>query len=271
MLIDTHCHLNLLVDYTFEAPITDATLLKAQGIIDEAACVGVTTLINVGTSLIESHNSIALAKHYPHLFASVGIHPNDLKDDWHNNLNEIEQLLEKKKENKIVAIGECGLDAHYPDYNLAHQKDAFARHIELSIEYDLPLVIHTRDVKDETLRCLEPYKDTGIKGTIHCFSEDLSFAEKAISYGFVLGIGGTITYPKNSILREVVKTVGIEHIILETDTPFLPPQPFRGQKNHPRAIAFIAQYLAELLELPFDRVAQKTTENAVKIFGENIR
>lgn len=269
MLVDTHCHLNLVVNYAFDVPLSQADLEKAQSVIEEAERHDVTRILNVGTSLIESLNSIELAKRYKNVSASIGIHPNDLTDTWKDDLTTLSKLLAQKKELKILAIGECGLDTHYPDYNLPRQKEAFARHIELALEHDLAIIVHTRDAPEETLRCLEPYKSQGMRGTIHCFSEDLPFAQEAISYGFVLGLGGTITYPKNKILREVAQMVGLEHIILETDAPFLPPQIIRGQKNHPRYIQPIAHYLAELLEASYDEVAQKTTENALRVFRMN--
>ncbi len=266
MLVDTHCHLNLVVNYAFEVPLSAADLEKAHAFIEEAEQYDVTRILNVGTSLIESLNSIELAKKYKSVFASVGIHPNDLTLTWHEDLAKLSNLLSQKEELKVLAIGECGLDTHYPDYNLPRQKEAFARQIELALEHDLAIVVHSRDAPEETLRCLEPYKKQGMRGTIHCFSEDLAFAQEAISYGFALGLGGTLTYPKNKVLREVAQTVGLEHIILETDAPFLPPQIIRGQKNHPRYIRTIAQYLAELLDKSYEEVATKTTANAFRIF-----
>jgi TatD DNase family protein len=266
MLIDTHCHLNLLVDYSFDKPLTKEGIENAQTILDEAAELDVLRFLNVGTSLIESLNCIELAKRYDHIYASVGIHPNDLNDTWRTDIEELSEILKQKNELKITAIGECGLDKHYPGYNLPRQIEAFKKQIDLSLEYDLSLVIHTRDAGPETLEVLEEYKDAGLRGTIHCFSEDLHFAQKALSYGFVLGIGGTITYPKNSHLREVVKTVGLDHIILETDAPFLPPQVMRGKKNHPKYIKLIAEYVADLLEVPYEKVAQKTTTKAMELF-----
>ncbi len=265
MLIDTHCHLNLLVDYSFDKPLTQDDLNNAQIFLDEAAAYGVTRLLNVGTSLIESINCIELAKQYKQIYACIGIHPNDLSDIWQDDLAQLTTFLDKKEELKITAIGECGLDKHYPDYNLPRQQEAFKKQIELSLAYDLPLVIHTRDAGPETLEILKDYK--GLRGTIHCFSEDLQFAQEAISYGFVLGIGGTITYKKNNHLREVVQTVGLDHIILETDAPFLPPQIIRGKKNHPKYIKTIADYIANLLEVSFEEVAKKTSDKARTLFN----
>lgn len=265
MLIDTHCHLNIMVKETFDTPLTLADLAKAQEIVTEAEGAGISTILNVGTSLIESQNCIELARLIPEVYAAIGIHPNDLTNSWKDDLAKLADTLTQKESLKIVAIGECGLDKHYPDYNLVRQQDAFKAQIELALLHDLPLVVHTRDAGEETLRCLEPY--SGLRGTIHCFSEDLSFAQQAISWGFVLGIGGTITYPKNNQLRDVVKKAGIERIILETDAPFLPPQVIRGKQNHPKYILAIAEYLAQLLEIPFETVASRTSSNVKRIFN----
>ena len=265
MLIDTHCHLNIMVKETFDTPLTPADLSKVPAIITEAEEAGISAILNVGTSLIESQNCIQLAQLIPQVYAAIGIHPNDLTPTWKDDLSQLAHTLTQKEPLKIVAIGECGLDKHYPDYNLVRQQDAFRAQIELALLHNLPLVIHTRDAGEETLRCLEPY--SGLRGTIHCFSEDLSFAQQAISWGFVLGIGGTITYPRNNQLREVVKKIGIEQLILETDAPFLPPQVIRGKQNHPKYIYDIAEYLAHLLEIPFETVATRTSGNVKRIFN----
>jgi len=168
----------------------------------------------------------------------------------------------------IVAVGECGLDYHYPDYHKQRQKDAFKAQIEQALENNLPLIVHTRDAGDDTLTCLAEFKNESLRGVIHCFSEDQAFADYVINeLGFSIGIGGTVTYPNNNRLREVVKTVGLPAIVLETDAPFLPPQIIRGKKNHPKHIRDIATFVAELLETDLDTVAQTTTNNARTLFG----
>ena len=153
-----------------------------------------------------------------------------------------------------------------PQYNIEQQKDGFKYQIELALENDLALVVHTRDAGEETLYCLEPYKDQGLRGTIHCFSENLTFAQQTLEWGFVLGIGGTVTYPKNDLLRSVVQAVGIESIILETDAPFLPPQIIRGKQNNPAQVRTIALYLADLLNLSLEEISNATTKNVQRIF-----
>ncbi len=267
MLVDTHCHMNMMVKEAFDRPLTNEEVAKASSIIHQATLQEVTTIINIGTSLVESLNCIALAQKYDNVYATIAIHPNDLTADWKKDFKELERLVQNKEQNKIVGIGECGLDYHYPDYDKQRQYDAFKAQIELALEYNLALVVHTRDAHDETLKSLEEFKGQISRGIIHCFSEGQTFADYATSWGFALGIGGTLTYPKNNALREVFKNVSLEQIVLETDAPFLPPQSMRGKQNSPANIKMIAQYLADLRNESFETVAQKTTNNAYKIFN----
>ncbi|NRB21627.1 TatD family hydrolase [Candidatus Dependentiae bacterium] len=266
MLIDTHCHINMIVKKEFDIPISQDNFLQAKKIISQANESGVKHIINVGTSLIESKNCVALARDNASVYATVGIHPNDCTPEWKKDIEKIKQLIKKKEENKIVGIGEVGLDKHYPDYNLARQKDALKTQIDLALENDLALVIHTRDAYDETLRSLEEYKNDIDRGIVHCFSEDLTFAKQVIEWGFSIGIGGTVTYPKNNTLREVVEYVDLNTMVLETDAPFLPPQSMRGQTNYPSYIPIIAQYIAQLKNESLESVAHETTSNAQRIF-----
>ncbi|MGC2310087.1 MAG: TatD family hydrolase [Candidatus Babeliaceae bacterium] len=266
MLIDTHCHMNMMVKNSFDTPLTAEMFPFVQKIVLEAQKEDVCQIINIGTSIIESQNCITLAQKFPPVFATIGIHPNDVQPNWKKDFPTLQKWATEKEAHKIVGIGECGLDFHYPAYDLQRQKDAFKAQIELALEHDLALVVHTRDAHDETLHVLQEYEKHALRGTIHCFSEDISFAQQSIAWGFVLGIGGIITYPKNDQLREVVKTVGIEKIILETDAPFLPPQIIRGKQNHPVYIRVIADYCAQLLKIDFEKVASITTNNAQRIF-----
>src|ERR1700735_340266 len=188
MLIDTHCHINTIVKKEFDIPLSQSMIHAAQPIIAQAESKGVTTIINVGTSLIESTNCIQLAQEYASCFATIGIHPNDCTEDWRSDLQQIAAYAQKSAQLKVVAIGECGLDFHYPDFNLQRQKDAFKMQIELALEHDLALIVHTRDAGDETLRMLEEFKGQIKRGLIHCFSENQSFANTAIEWGYALGI-----------------------------------------------------------------------------------
>lgn len=266
MLIDTHCHINMMIKKTFDTKITPDHLQLAAPIIDEASARGVAHIINVGTSVIESFNCIQLARQYVPIHAAVGIHPNDCTQTWHSDFQEIKNFVKDLKKNKIVAIGETGLDKHYPNTNLDRQKDAFRAQIDLALEQNLALIVHTRDARDETLAALEEYRGQISRGIIHCFSEDQEFANEVIAMGFVIGLGGAITYPKNEYLREIARTVPLDKIVLETDAPFLPPQNIRGKQNSPAQIRTIAEYIADLRGISFDEVARQTTANAMRVF-----
>jgi TatD DNase family protein len=265
MLIDTHCHINMMTKKNFDVLMHEDEFNVARNIIDDAKKNDVSLIINVGTSLPESQNCVALAKCFENIYAAVGIHPNDLTEHWQSDFAEIKSLVAKKAENKIVSIGECGIDM-YREYNLQRQKDGLKAQIELALENDLALIVHSRSAPQETLQALDEYHKEIKRCVIHCFSEGFDFAKQAIDWGFYLGIGGTITYPKNDLLRNIAKSINLKDIVLETDAPFLPLQANRGKQNAPKYIKNIAQYIAELKNVSFDEVANITTFNAKRLF-----
>lgn len=271
MLIDTHCHLALIAQQTTHTPpdtsLDEPTLAEIQAIIARAQERQVTKLITIGSSLQESINSVQIAKQFPHVSASIGLHPNDCTQTWHTDWKQLTDLYTTTPTGLIVAVGECGIDKHYPGYHLQRQYDAFKAQIEFALEHKLPLVIHTRDAADETLGCLQPYASSGLSGVIHCFSESLAWAYDALKMGFVIGIGGAITYPKNNELRKTIATLPLDQIILETDAPFLPIQAMRGKKNEPQYIADIAAYIADLRSISLQELAVTTSSTAHRIFG----
>jgi TatD DNase family protein len=177
----------MMIKQQFDVPISPAELLNAEAIINQAHTHDVSLIINVGTRHVENQNCILLAQQYNSVFATVGIHPND-SDNWQEDLKAMQKWVTNKKENKIVGIGECGMDKHYPDYNLTRQRDAFKAQIELALEHDLALIVHSRDAYDETLTILEEYKNNISKAVMHCFSYDQEFAEIVTSWNFMLGM-----------------------------------------------------------------------------------
>lgn len=266
-LIDTHAHLEILALGFEERELENADWQKICEAQRQADKASVTTLINVATTLHTSALSIQIAQQLRNIYATVGIHPNDITSDWITQLQGLQRLLDGNGREVIVGIGECGMDAYRSSDTLSQQYQAFCAQIELALAYNLPLIVHTRNAGELTLKALNRYKNQHLKGIIHCFSEDLSFAQTAIECGFLLGIGGTVTYPKNDQLRTIVKTVGLANIVLETDTPFLPPQGWRGTPNYPAHIATIAHYLAQLLDTHVNTIAKQTTRNAENLFG----
>lgn len=266
-LIDTHCHLNTMIKKEFDQPLPTNFKQLTLPIILAAQQQNVSIIINVGTSLIESENCVQLATTFENVWATLGTHPNDLTATWKDDVTAYKKMLEGPYKHKIVGIGEIGLDYHYPKYDKQRQYNGFKAQIELALEYNLPIIIHTRDAHDETLKIVEEYKHNNLRGIIHCFSESASFAQHARELNFLLGMGGTITYPKNQYLRDICIETPLTSIVLETDAPFLPPQYMRGQQNSPTQIAYIAQFLATLKNVTIEKVAQQTTINALNLFS----
>lgn len=267
MLIDTHCHLNMIIKKEFDIPLTAEHISTAQKYINNAAHNNVNIIINVGTSLIESINSVTLAQHYPSVYATVGIHPTDCTENWQSDFNELKKLIAADHTKRIVGIGECGIDMYRPGYHLQRQKDAFKAHINLALEQNLALVIHSRNAPHETLTILDEYKKDITRATMHCFSYDTAIAHEIIAMGCMIGIDGPITYKKNDELRSIATHMPLAHIVLETDAPFLAPQIIRGQQNEPQYIKAIADFIAELRDTTLETIATQTTANACKLFN----
>lgn len=266
-MVDTHCHLNIIIKKNPEVTLSLDNLPTIKDIVSEARKNEIKKIINVGTSVVESYNSILIAKDNEDVYASVGVHPTDLTNNWKKDINSLEEWIKKKHAHKIVGIGECGLDLFHKNTTLDLQKDGFKAQIELALKYQLPLIIHSRNAYDETLRVLEEFIKDSLRGVFHCFSYDRGFAKQAVEWGFMLGIGGTVTYPKNEELRHVVSTCPITNIVLETDAPFLPIQSMRGKQNHPLYIKSIAQAVATIRSIPFENVRVATTDNAFSLFA----
>lgn len=266
-LIDTHCHVNMIVKNKHDVLLSKNEVEQGKVVLEEAALNNVTCVINVGTSLVESENVIELARRYEQYYAVVGIHPTDAQQATLNDVTLLKQRFFKSDiARKIVGIGECGFDFYHQGLSRQKQEDFFVAQIELALEFDRAIVVHSRNAYDETLEVLERYKTNNLRAVIHCFSYDQQFANIVVSWGFYLGIGGTITYPKNQQLRELVQQVSLESIVLETDAPFLPIQLMRGKMNHPKYIKDIAAYIALLKKCNVEHISNVTTENAKELF-----
>lgn len=202
---------------------------------------------------------------YPqNCFAMLGLHPCDVKDDWRQQLETIGAAI---PQHKIYAIGEIGIDLYWDKTTLPNQIEAFKIQIGWAKENGLPIVIHCREAFDEVFRVLEEEHDERLRGIFHCFTGTLEQAQKVIGLNFYLGIGGVVTY-KNSGLDKVIEQIDIKHIVLETDSPYLTPVPFRGkQRNQSAYITYVADKVAELHSTSIEAIAEATTVNSVKIFG----
>lgn len=266
MFVDTHCHLNIMVEKTRETRLTKEHMSQITAIVQEAAGAGVRKIINVGTSVVESENCVLLAQQFPFVWATVGIHPCDATASWKHEIQQIEQLVKYKAENKIVGIGETGLDFFHKPFDKQRQIDVFKAHINIALEHNLPLVVHIREAADEALRVLEEYRND-VRGVLHCFLQQPYVAETVIAWGMYLGVDAPITYPKNEWFRSLIKDIALHHLVLETDSPFLPAQNMRGKPNAPCYLPFIAETIAGIKQVTSEEVAELTTSNAEQLFG----
>lgn len=266
MYIDTHAHLGIMVKADREA-LAEHHFQIIESIINEAKSGGIEKIITIGSNLIESVDAVAIARRFTTIFATVGIHPCDCTDQWQQDFTQIEALIKKTERGIIVAVGEVGLDFYHKPFDKQRQLDALKAQIELSIKYSLPLVLHVREAGEELLYAIEPYVKEIIGGVIHCFSQNLDFAQTVIQWGLYCGIDAPIAYPKNEILREVVRSIPLEKLLLETDAPFLPPLQFRGKQNKPSYIPYFVPIIAALKGVDEQVLADTTTNNAHLLFG----
>ncbi|MCX6303886.1 MAG: TatD family hydrolase [Bacteroidetes bacterium] len=197
-------------------------------------------------------------------YPMMGLHPTSVKENYLEELAVVSAYL-ANPEMKFYAIGEVGIDLYWDKTFEAEQRTAFSRQLDLAVKYDLPVVIHTRNSMDMALEMVGERHDPKLRGVFHCFSGNAAQAARAVGMGFMLGIGGVVTY-KNSGLQTVVEHTALEHLLLETDAPWLPPVPHRGQRNEPAYIPLIAQKIAELKGVSLENVAEITTANALRLF-----
>ncbi len=248
MYIDTHLHCS-----------------KKEGtqpdeLIQNAKEVGVSCFIVSCVDRESILEGLELAHSYDSIYLAVGFHPEYASEIQEQDLKWLESILQKN--NKIVAIGEIGLDYHWNKENKEIQKQLFEKQLLLAEKYHLPVVVHTRDAISDTYDILSKYS---LKGSIHCFSGSYEMAQKFIQLGYYLGIGGVLTF-SNSKLYQVVEKIGLSSLLLETDSPYLAPVPHRGEVNESKYIPLIAEKLSEILKVPIIKVEKITTENACRLF-----
>lgn len=253
-LIDTHAHLD-----------NERFVQDLDDVLQRAATSGISHIVTIGCSLETSRQSIALAERYPQIYAAVGIHPHDAMEATESAISDLRDLVTKN--DKIVAIGETGLDFYRDHCPRDVQRAAFRRQISLAKEVGLPLIIHDRDAHDEILTILREEQAEQVGGVLHCFSGDTEMARACIEMGFFISFPGTLTYPGNNALREVAKAISTDHMLIETDCPYLAPQPLRGRRNEPAFVRHTAEELARVKGLSTEDIARITTFNAHRLFG----
>ncbi|WP_018248309.1 TatD family hydrolase [Orenia marismortui] len=252
MLIDTHAHLDF-----------DRFDKDRKDVIQSSYDNGIKKIINVGADMKSSYNSVELAKENDFIYASVGVHPHEAEGFSEEDYNKLKELAQH---DKVVAIGEIGLDYYYDNSPRLAQQRVFRRQLQLAKEVDLPIVIHSRDAREDTLEILEE-EAKDLTGVLHCYAYDLETAKKVIDLGFYLAFGGVITFNNAKDLRRVVKEISLENILIETDAPYLTPVPYRGKRNEPSYVKEVAKKIAEIKGIDLSEVAKYTTENAKGLFG----
>ena len=253
MIFDTHAHYD---DEQFDDD--RKTLLSSM---KEA---GITNIVNVGASIASSRKALDLAHEYGFIYAAVGVHPSEVEE-----LNEdgIELLREWSQDGRCVAIGEIGLDYHWPEPAPKLQKEWFYRQLELARQQRLPVIIHSRDAAGDTLEVMRNAHAEEIGGVVHCFSYSREVAKECVDMGFYIGVGGVVTFKNGRKLKEVVKQTPIEKILLETDCPYLAPEPNRGKRNSSLNLPYVVKEIANIKGISEQEVIRITEENARHMYG----
>jgi len=254
MLIDSHAHIQGK-EYAAER----------EAIIARACQAGVEKIIAVGGAgdMTSNAEAVALAESFPNIYATVGMHPHDAKDVGEEELRELRELT---SHSKVIAVGETGLDYYYNHSPHDVQRRVFTHFIHMARDTGLPLVVHERDAAQETTELLRSEGGTELRGVIHCFTGDYDAACAYLDLGFYLSFTGIITFKNAGPLRDVVRKVPLERMLVETDSPFLTPVPHRGKRNEPAYVRFVAETIAEIKGMALEEVAQRTTRNVQDLF-----
>ena len=258
MLIDTHAH---LTDPEYNADL--GVVLK------RASTAGVETVVTIGTDLVDSEKAVAISQGCFQVYSCIGVHPNEVLK-W--DKDSLDVLRKTASSQKVVGIGETGLDYHYSptQETIKKQEMVFRDQLRLAKELGLPLMIHTRDAHPETIQILKEEKAQEISGIIHCYAGDWETAKQYLDLSFLISFGGIVTFGKKAAsLQEVAKKIPLNSMVLETDCPWLAPEPHRGKRNEPAYVTHVAQKLAELKGLPFEEISNLTSLNASRIFKFN--
>ena len=254
MIVDSHCHLDRLDFDKLDLDLGQVLAQARQKDVEHFLCVSVT--------LQQFPSMLAKIAQYPDVSASCGVHPLDQKDALDKTL-----LRQLAVDPKVVAIGETGLDYYYSEETKQVQLDSFVGHIEVARELKKPLIIHTRDARQDTLKLLKSHGADEVGGVLHCFTEDWQMAKAAIDLGFYISISGIATFKNAVELRDVVKQIPLDRLLIETDSPYLAPVPHRGKTNQPAYVQDVAYFIADLKGVSYKELATATTDNFYNLFN----
>ncbi|MGB6975987.1 MAG: TatD family hydrolase [Gammaproteobacteria bacterium] len=256
MLVDSHCHLDRLELAPYQGQLALALQAAKEQGIGHILCVCI--------DLLHFPQVLTIAEQYPDITATVGLHPNEVATQEPTG----DELVQLGQHHKIVGIGETGLDYYRTQGEDIHgQQQRFRTHIAVAKQLKKPLIVHSRQAREDTISLLKSEGATGIGGVLHCFTEDWEMAKQALALNFYISFSGIITFRNAQALREVAAKIPLDRLLIETDAPYLAPEPYRGKSNEPQYVRYVAQHLADLKKLDFETVAEQTTKNFFNLFS----
>ena len=254
MLIDSHCHLDRLKLEKYDNDLSQA--------VAAAKLRGVERMLCVGISLSNRESVVAIAEQFDCVVASVGVHPCDVKE----GLATEAKLIEWAKHPKVVALGESGLDYYYTEDDKLLQQESFAIHLQAAKQANLPVIVHTRNAREDTIELIKHHGCPESAGVLHCFTESWEMAKQAIDLNYMISMSGIVTFKNAAELREVAKQIPLDRLLVETDSPYLAPVPHRGKSNEPQYVRDVAEFVADLRGISYEALAEVTTENFYRLF-----
>ncbi|MGL6162412.1 TatD family hydrolase [Microbulbifer sp.] len=254
MLVDSHCHLDRLKLDKFDGDL--------DAVLELARSRGVGRFLCVGISLENVDRVVDIAGRHEDVVCSVGVHPLDVD----SGLADVDKLLELAQKPKVVALGETGLDYYYSTDTREIQQQSFTAHLQAAGRARLPVIVHTRDARDDTIRLIREHGDPEHAGVLHCFTESWEMAKAALDLNYYISLSGIVTFKNAGELRDVAQKLPLDRLLVETDSPYLAPIPYRGKPNIPAYVREVAEFIAELRGIPYEQLAEITTENFHRLF-----
>lgn len=254
MLVDSHCHLDRLDLTPYNGDLSLALEAAKKNSVGHILCVCI--------DLDNFHKVLEIAENYPNITASVGVHPTEVLPEE----PPTDELIKLAAHPKVVALGETGLDYYREETNKPVQQERFRRHIQAAKQTGKPLIVHTRQAREDTVRMIKEEGGEAVSGVLHCFTEDLAMANAAMELNFYISFSGIVTFQNAKSLQEIAKQIPLERMLVETDSPYLAPVPHRGKSNEPAYVKHVAEYIAQLRGITFEELATQTTENFFRLF-----
>ncbi|WP_444933425.1 TatD family hydrolase [Microbulbifer sp. JTAC008] len=254
MLVDSHCHLDRLKLDKFDGDV--------DAVLDLARSRGVGKFLCVGISLENADAVVEIASRHEDVVCSVGVHPLDVD----SGMADVERLVEMANQPNVVALGETGLDYYYSTDTQEIQQQSFIAHLKAAGQAELPVIVHTRDAREDTIALIKEYGNTNTAGVLHCFTESWDMAKAALDLNYYISLSGIVTFKNAEELRDVARKLPLNRLLVETDSPYLAPVPYRGKPNIPAYVREVAEFIADLRGIPYEELAEITSENFFRLF-----